>query len=114
LESHDNNIDIVLEPSVKELEGIVIKSTTSTRRQENTVAMLNFQRNNTALSSVMAADFIRQTPDKNTGEVLKRVSGASIQDNKYVIVRGLSDRYNQALLNDAPMPSSEPDKSIFI
>jgi hypothetical protein len=108
----DNNLDIVLAPAVKELEGIVVKST-STRRQENTVALLNFQRNNSALSSVLAADFIRQTPDKNTGEVLKRVSGASIQDNKYVVVRGLSDRYNQALLNDAPMPSSEPDKKAF-
>lgn len=108
----DNNIDIILTPAVKEMEGIVIKST-STRRQENTVALLNFQRNNSALSSVLAADFIRQTPDKNTGEVLKRVSGASIQDNKYVVVRGLSDRYNQALLNDAPMPSSEPDKKAF-
>jgi TonB dependent receptor/Carboxypeptidase regulatory-like domain/TonB-dependent Receptor Plug Domain len=108
----DNNIDIVLEPAVKEMEGIIIR-TSSTRRQENTVAMLSFQRNNSALSSVMAADFIRQTPDNNTGEVLKRVSGASIQENKYVIVRGLSDRYNQALLNDAPMPSSEPDKKAF-
>lgn len=108
----DNNIDIILTPAVKEMEGIVVRST-STRRQENTVALLNFQRNNSALSSVLAADFIRQTPDKNTGEVLKRVSGASIQDNKYVVVRGLSDRYNQALLNDAPMPSSEPDKKAF-
>lgn len=107
----DNNLDIILAPAVKEMEGIVIKTTT--RKQENTVAMLNFQRNNSALSSVLAADFIRQTPDKNTGEVLKRVSGASIQDNKYVVVRGLSDRYNQALLNDAPMPSSEPDKKAF-
>jgi Outer membrane protein beta-barrel family/Carboxypeptidase regulatory-like domain/TonB-dependent Receptor Plug Domain len=108
----DNNIDIVLEPAVKEMEGIIIR-TSSTRRQENTVAMLSFQKNNSALSSVMAADFIRQTPDNNTGEVLKRVSGASIQENKYVIVRGLSDRYNMALLNDALMPSSEPDKKAF-
>lgn len=108
----DNNLEISLQPAAKELEGIIIR-TTSTRKQESTVALLNFQRNNTALSSVLAADFIRATPDKNTGEVLKRVSGASIQDNKYVIVRGLSDRYNQALLNDAPMPSSEPDKKAF-
>ncbi len=108
----DNNIDIVLEQAFKALEGVVVRGT-STKRQENTVALLNFQRNNSAVSSVLAADFIRQTPDKNTGEVLKRVSGASIQDNKYVIVRGLSDRYNQALLNDAPMPSSEPDKKAF-
>jgi hypothetical protein len=107
----DNNLDVILSAAVKDMEGITIRATT--RKQENTVAMLNFQRNNSALSSVLAADFIRQTPDKNTGEVLKRVSGASIQDNKYVVVRGLSDRYNQALLNDAPMPSSEPDKKAF-
>ena len=108
----DNHINIILQPSVKQLEGVVVRSTSS-KRQENTASLLNFQRNNTALSSVLAADFIRQTPDKNTGEVLKRVAGASIQDNKYVVVRGLSDRYNQALLNDAPMPSSEPDKKAF-
>jgi hypothetical protein len=107
----DNYLDIALETSVKTMEGVVVKSTP--RRQENTMALLNFQRNNTAMSSGLAADFIRSTPDKNTGEVLKRVSGASIQDNKYVVVRGLSDRYNQALLNDAPMPSSEPDKKAF-
>jgi hypothetical protein len=65
------------------------------------------------MSSGLAADFIRRTPDRNTSDVLKRVSGASIQDNKFVVVRGLSDRYNQALLNNALMPSSEPDKKAF-
>jgi hypothetical protein len=107
----DNNLEIVLEGAVKTMDNVVV--TASPRRKENSIALLNFQRNNTAVSSVLAADFIRATPDKNTGEVLKRVSGASIQDNKYVIVRGLSDRYNQALLNDAIMPSSEPDKKAF-
>ena len=32
-----------------------------------------------------------------TGEVLKRVSGTSVQDNKFVIVRGLNERYNTSL-----------------
>ncbi|MEY2812250.1 MAG: hypothetical protein RI991_1245, partial [Bacteroidota bacterium] len=106
----DNNVTVVLEPQSKNSEAIVIRST---RRQESTVALLTFQRTNTALSSGLAADFIRRTPDKNTGEVLKRVSGASIQDNKFVIVRGLSDRYNSAMLNSALLPSSEPDKKAF-
>ena len=61
----------------------------------------------------LSADFIRRTPDKNTGEVLRRVSGTSIQDNKFVIVRGLSDRYNSAYINGAQLPSSEPDKKAF-
>ncbi len=107
----DNELNIVLQVATQSMEGVVVRATT--RRQESTASLLNFQRSNTALSSGLAADFIRRTPDKNTGEVLKRVSGASIQDNKYVIVRGLSDRYNQALINDAVMPSSEPDKKAF-
>ena len=91
---------------------VVVRSTTTSRR-ENAASLLTFQKNNTALSSGLAADFIKRTPDKNTGEVLRRVSGTSIQDNKFVIVRGLSDRYNAAFINGAALPSSEPDKKAF-
>lgn len=106
-----NELNIVLETKSTTQENIVIRATS--RRQETTNALITFQKNSTALSSGVAADFIRRTPDRNTGEVLKRVSGASIQDNKYVVVRGLSDRYNQALINNALLPSSEPDKKVF-
>jgi hypothetical protein len=104
----DNNITIVLEN--KTLDEVVVR--TSVRR-ESTSALINFQKNNSSVSSGIAADFIRRTPDKNTGEILKRVSGASIQDNKFVVVRGLGDRYNTAFLNGAQLPSSEPDKKAF-
>ena len=109
--SLDNELNVVLEVMVKENLGVTVRATS--RRQESTNAMLSFQKNNTAVSSGLAADFIRKTPDKNTGEVLRRVSGASIQDNKFVIVRGLSDRYNSAMINGAQLPSSEPDKKAF-
>ncbi|HEY6503344.1 MAG TPA: outer membrane beta-barrel protein [Chitinophagaceae bacterium] len=107
----DNELNVVLEIVVKDITGVTVKSTS--RRQESTNSLLVFQKNNIAMSSGLAADFIRRTPDKNTGEVLRRVSGASIQDNKFVIVRGLSDRYNSAMINGAQMPSSEPDKKAF-
>lgn len=45
--------------------------------------------------------------------MLKRVSGASIQDGKYAVIRGLPDRYNAAYLNGSPLPSSEPDRRAF-
>ncbi|MFN5033330.1 MAG: TonB-dependent receptor, partial [Bacteroidota bacterium] len=110
--NQENILEIVLQESSKtNLQSITL--TSSSRRQENTSALLSFQRNNISLSSGLAADFIRRTPDKNTGEVLKRVSGTSIQDNKFVVVRGLSDRYNAALLNNAQLLSSEPDKKAF-
>ncbi|RYG06086.1 MAG: hypothetical protein EOO02_01785, partial [Chitinophagaceae bacterium] len=104
----DNTINIVLEN--KTLEEVVVRSSV---RKETTSALINFQRNNASLSSGLAADFIKRTPDKNTGEILKRVSGTSVQDNKFVVVRGLGDRYNAAFLNGAQLPSSEPDRKAF-
>lgn len=105
----DNTITITLE-NKGNLQEVVVRTSV---RKETTSALLGLQRNNTAVSSGVSADFIRRTPDKNTGEVLKRVSGASIQDNKFVIIRGLADRYNAALINSAQLPSSEPDKKAF-
>ncbi|MEN9745385.1 MAG: hypothetical protein RL640_1223, partial [Bacteroidota bacterium] len=66
--SLNEDLVIVLEPKVVSGEAIVIRST---RRQESTVALISFQKNNTSLSNGLAADFIKRTPDKNTGEVLK-------------------------------------------
>ena len=108
--NEENAVEVVLQRSKSNELDVTVRSSI---KRESTNALIAFQKNNTAMSSGIAADFIRRTPDKNTGEVLKRVSGASIQDNKYVIVRGLSDRYNQAMINNALMPSSEPDKKAF-
>ncbi len=105
----DNTFTVVLE-SKSELGEVIVRSSV---RKETTSALINLQRNNTAVSSGIAADLIKRTPDRTTGEVLKRVSGASIQDNKFVIVRGLSDRYNAAFINNSQLPSSEPDRKAF-
>jgi hypothetical protein len=107
--NEESNLTIVLEEK-SALSEVVVRTSV---RKESTSALLNFQKSNTALSSGLAADFIKRTPDRNTGEILKRVSGTSIQDNKFVVVRGLGDRYNTAFLNGAQLPSSEPDRKSF-
>ncbi len=65
------------------------------------------------MAQVISAEAIKRSPDKNTGEVLKRVPGTSIQEGKYLIVRGLADRYNQAMLNGVLLSSTEPDRKTF-
>lgn len=82
-------------------------------RRENLGAVLNIRRNSAVVSEIISADMIKRSPDKNTSDVLKRVSGTTIQDNKFVVVRGMNDRYNEAMLNGALMPSSEPDRKTF-
>lgn len=64
------------------------------------------------VDGINKSTFIK-TPDSRVSQVFKRVSGASVQDNKFVVVRGLSDRYNFALINGAPLPSTESDRKAF-
>jgi TonB-dependent receptor len=44
------------------------------------------------------------------GNAVKRLAGTSVVDSRYVVIRGLSDRYNVVVLNAARLPSSDPDK----
>jgi hypothetical protein len=37
----------------------------------------------------------------------------SLFEGKYIVVRGLSDRYNQAMLNGIQLSSTEPDRKTF-
>ena len=107
-----NELNIVMQPESKDLGGVVI-STRSSARKETVNALIAYQKNTNTVASVISAEAIRRSPDRNTGEVLKRVPGASIQEGKYLVVRGLSDRYNQAMLNGILLSSTEPDRKTF-
>ncbi|MES2647420.1 MAG: TonB-dependent receptor [Bacteroidota bacterium] len=104
----DVNISLALK--VNELDNVIIRSPSA---RENQGALLISQKNSPVVSDGISAELIRKTPDRNSGDVLKRISGVSIQDNKFAVVRGLNDRYNAAYLNGAPLPSSENDRKAF-
>ena len=87
--------------------------TTTKMKTESVKSLLTMQKNSVRVSDGISAESIKRTPDRTTSDVLKRISGASIQDNKFVIIRGLNDRYNASFLNGAPLPSSEPDRKAF-
>ena len=93
------------------LSEVVIKKTKM--KAESVASLLSVQKNSTRVSDGISAETIKRTPDRTTSDVLKRISGASVQDNKFVIIRGLNDRYNTTYLNGAPLPSTEPDRKAF-
>jgi len=104
-----------LNVSMAELSGVldevVIKTVKA--KTESVQSLLTMQKNNIRVSDGISAESIKRTPDRTTSDVLKRISGTSIQDNKFVIIRGLNDRYNTTYLNGSPLPSTEPDKKAF-
>ncbi len=56
---------------------------------------------------------IKRTQDKDASEVIRRIPGISIIDEKFVMVRGLSQRYNNVWMNGCAVPSSEADQRAF-
>jgi len=81
--------------------------------KESTTELIRMQKNSATVVDGINAESFKRTPDSKASDVLKRISGASVQDNKFVVIRGLSDRYNFALLNGAALPSSESDRKAF-
>ena len=109
-----NELQILLIESTKNtLTGVTVTATSSSARKETAASLISFQKNTNTVASVISAETIRRSPDKNTGDVLKRIPGASVQEGKYLVVRGLSDRYNQAMLNGILLSSTEPDRKTF-
>ena len=104
------NMEVQLESASKTETDVIIKTTS---RKESVAALIAYQKNTPVVAQVISAEAIRRSPDRNTGEVLKRVPGTSIQEGKYLVVRGLADRYNQAMLNGVLLSSTEPDRKTF-
>jgi TonB-dependent receptor len=105
------HIDVVLNPKSKTGDEVVVRS--SSAKKETVNALISFQKNTNTVASVISAESIRRSPDRNTGEVLKRTPGASVIDGKFLVIRGLADRYNQAMLNGVLLTSTEPDRKTF-
>ena len=106
-------IDVLLEESGKKLTDVVVSASRSTNKGATDNALIAFQKNTNTVASVISAESIKRSPDRNTAEILKRTPGASIQEGKFIIVRGLADRYNQAMLNGILLTSTEPDRKTF-
>lgn len=103
--------DIAFQVKAKAGSEVVVRSTSA--RKETAAALIGYQKNTSVVAQVISAEAIRRSPDKNTSEVLKRVPGTSVQEGKYLVVRGLADRYNQAMLNGILLSSTEPDRKTF-
>ena len=88
-------------------------SVTAVARRNTEVAQIQRQRQAVVVQSGVSAQQITRTHDRDASEVIRRVPGISIIDDRYVMVRGLSQRYNNVWLNGGAVPSSEADSRAF-
>lgn len=102
-------VNFSLTPKAIQMKPVVIKA----KRTKSTVAgLLSSQKKSGSISSGISSEEISDSPDSRASDVLKRVTGLTILEDKYVNVRGLSERYSNAQLNQSQLSSPEPDKRV--
>lgn len=109
-EAQPQAIEIKLTPDEQTLNEVTV---TGVARKNTEIAIIQMTKSSPVIVSNVSAQEITKTQDTNAGEVIRRVPGVSLIDDKFVMVRGLSQRYNNVWINGGAVPSSEADSRAF-
>jgi hypothetical protein len=64
------------------------------------------------VSDTISAEMIRKTPASDAADVVQRAPAVTVQDEKFLFVRGLSERYTSALVEGSRLPSTDPQRRV--
>ena len=103
-------LPVVLKEENMQIEGVVVKAE---YKRSSVEALYAKQKAVVSMTDGMSADMIKKTSDNNVAQSLKRIVGVNVSKGKYVVIRGMGERYNNVELNGASMPSTEPNRRNF-
>ena len=105
-----SSIKVAMQEDATELAEVVV---TGTREINNDLTLINAIKESKLVVSGISAEQIVRLPDKDAAQVMQRVSGVTIADNRFVLIRGVPERYNQVMINGVVGPSTEIDRRSF-
>ena len=92
------------------IEEVVVKAS---RLKGTATAVLQERKNQAFVADILGAEQIARTGDSDAASALKRVTGLTLVDGKFIYVRGLGERYSSTLLNGAQVPSPDPTRTVI-
>ena len=104
------DFNILMDVATNILDQIVV---TSARRMNSDIAVIHATKTADVVMSGISGLQISKSQDKNAAEVVRRIPGVSVMDDRYIMVRGLSGRYNNVWINNSSVPSTEADTRAF-
>lgn len=83
-----------------------------TRLQGSAAAVVAERRNQAFVADILGAEQLSRTGDGDAASALRRVTGLTLVDGKFIYVRGLGERYSSARLNGANIPSPDLTRNV--
>jgi TonB-dependent receptor len=103
-------VNISLGSGGYQLKDVVIQNV---KRKNTESALVLEMKEAKQVISAISAEQMKKGTDNNAAEAMQRVPGVTIVNGRYVMIRGLSQRYNNVLINNALAPSTEVDLRTF-
>jgi TonB-dependent receptor len=103
-------INISLATASFKLDDVVVTSTKVTNTE---MAVMIEMRKSEQIVSGISSQQIKKSQDNDAAQVVRRIPGVTITDDRFIVVRGLANRYNNVLLNGVIAPSVEADSRSF-
>ena len=99
-------LDLTLSDASVELDLNVTVTAKAIERTENAIMML--QRKSDKIQDGISSQEMSKFSVGNAAGAMKKVTGATVEEGKYVFIRGLGDRYSTTQLNGLEIPSTDP------
>jgi TonB-dependent receptor len=92
------------------IEEVVVKAS---RLKGTASAVMEERKNQAFVADILGAEQIGRTGDSDAAAALRRVTGLTLVDGKFIYVRGLGERYSSTQLNGAAVPSPDPTRTVI-
>jgi outer membrane receptor protein involved in Fe transport len=101
---------VLLDPETEFISEVLV----SARLRNNTEnSMTAMQKSLPQVTSGVSAGQIARSSDRTASEVVRRVSGVTVIDDKFIVVRGLSPRYSSVRINGLAVSGAETESRAF-
>ncbi|ROI00239.1 TonB-dependent receptor [Chryseobacterium daecheongense] len=107
MNNETNTVSFAMKPAQDKIANIKEVVITGVRKADTQAGLLAQQKKAAQMSDGISAEQISKTPDNDVGGTLKRVTGITTIDNKYVVVRSMGERWNTAAMDGINLPSTE-------
>jgi TonB-dependent receptor len=103
-------LNIEIESEVVTIKSLVVKGS---KKTDTEISMIATIKASSLVTSGVSSQQILKMQDRDASEVIKRVPGITVIEDRFAVVRGLNERYNSVILNNVLAPSSETDVRAF-
>lgn len=101
-------LNVRMQKKNNEIKKVVIRAA---KIKNNETALLTIQRKSANVMDGASSEAFKKTGDNDAATAISRVTGVSVEDGKYIYVRGLGDRYTKSQLNGVDIPGLDPDRN---